>query len=118
MTANPTRGLSNFAFIIAVLVGTMLGSRNAAAVDPLNPSPGCSVFDPGPCTPSFCGVFSGSPCVPNILPPIGQDLHLTIASLNADHALERCAPMPLSKGMAGAIAGRPIAIRFIDDRND
>ena len=31
-------------------------------------------------------------------------------------ALERCSPMPFTKGMAGAIAGRPIAIRFIDDR--
>jgi hypothetical protein len=33
-------------------------------------------------------------------------------------ALERCTPMPLSKGLGGAIAGRPIAIRFIDDRTD
>ena len=33
-------------------------------------------------------------------------------------ALERCTPMPLSKGMAGAIAGRPIAIRYVDDRKE
>ncbi len=31
-------------------------------------------------------------------------------------ALERCTPMPLTAGFAGAIAGRPIAIRFIDNR--
>lgn len=31
-------------------------------------------------------------------------------------ALERCTPMPLTKGLGGALAGRPIAIRFIDDR--
>ena len=33
-----------------------------------------------------------------------------------DAALKRCAPLHFSKGMAGAIAGRPIAIRFVDDR--
>jgi hypothetical protein len=31
-------------------------------------------------------------------------------------ALERCAPLPFSKGMGGAIAGRPIAIRFVENR--
>jgi hypothetical protein len=35
-----------------------------------------------------------------------------------DAALERCTPMPFSRTMGGAIAGRPIAIRFIDDRED
>jgi hypothetical protein len=33
-------------------------------------------------------------------------------------ALARCTPMPFSKEMGAAIAGRPIAIRFIDDRDD
>jgi len=31
-------------------------------------------------------------------------------------ALERCAPLPLSKGFAAAIAGQPISIRYVDDR--
>src|SRR5262249_7952968 len=31
-------------------------------------------------------------------------------------ALDRCTPMPFSKGMGGAIAGRPIAIRYVDKR--
>jgi len=31
-------------------------------------------------------------------------------------ALERCTPLPLGAGLAGAVAGRPIAIRFIDNR--
>jgi hypothetical protein len=31
-------------------------------------------------------------------------------------ALKRCTPLPLSAGLGGALAGRPIAIRFIDDR--
>ena len=33
-----------------------------------------------------------------------------------DATLERCTPMPFSKEMGAAIAGRPIAIRFVDDR--
>jgi len=31
-------------------------------------------------------------------------------------SLKRCTPLPFSKGLGGALAGRPIAIRFIDDR--
>lgn len=33
-----------------------------------------------------------------------------------DAALKRCAPLHFSKGMAGAVAGRPIAVRFVDNR--
>ena len=33
-----------------------------------------------------------------------------------DAALKRCTPLHLSGGMAGAVAGRPSAIRFVDDR--
>ncbi len=33
--------------------------------------------------PSFCGVFHRGPCLPQYLPPIGQDLRLTIVS--TDH---------------------------------
>ena len=32
-------------------------------------------------------------------------------------ALARCTPLYFSKGMGGAVAGRPIAIRFVDDRD-
>jgi hypothetical protein len=173
------------------MIVAALPSDYAAAVDPLSNSPVCSVFDPGPCTPSYCGVFDGSPCVPYIMQPFGQDLRLTIGSRAAGQArtpdrpvntiaelfealrgcweppareeahlgmqmsvrfsfkrtgdmlgtprvtytsadadadsrriyrhavttaLERCSPMPLTEGMAGALAGRPIAIRFVDDR--
>ena len=31
-------------------------------------------------------------------------------------ALARCMPLHLSEGMGDAVAGRPIAIRFVDDR--
>jgi hypothetical protein len=32
-------------------------------------------------------------------------------------ALDRCTPLPLSNGLGGAVAGRPIAIRFVDNRD-
>ena len=160
----------------------------------------CSVLSGEPCYPSFCGVFHGGPCFPEYLPPIAQDLHLTIVSTDDDErgekptadagsgedhpldtirdmfsalrgcwmpppkdearhgmeytirfafkrngdviapprvtyvshdapaatrsayrdavnaALKRCTPLHFSKGMGGAVAGRPIAIRFVDDR--
>jgi hypothetical protein len=31
-------------------------------------------------------------------------------------ALERCTPLPFTEGLGGAVAGRPIAIRFVDNR--
>jgi hypothetical protein len=31
-------------------------------------------------------------------------------------ALERCTPLPLTEALGGAVAGRPIAIRFVDNR--
>ena len=34
-----------------------------------------------------------------------------------DEALKRCAPLHFSKGFGTAVAGRPISVRFIDDRN-
>ena len=157
---------------------------------------------------SFCSVFNLGPCFPQFLPPIGQDLRLTIVSTDDDNsgntsaeanksadetdqtgherplnsiremyaalracwtpppkdearhgmeytirfafrrdgeitapprrtyssheapdevrdtyrdaigeALKRCTPLHFSKGMAGAVAGRPIAIRFVDERS-
>jgi hypothetical protein len=37
-------------------------------------------------------------------------LHAVLASL------QRCTPLHFTDGMAGAIAGKPIAIRFVDNR--
>ena len=159
------------------------------------PAP-CSVFSRHPCDPSVCDVFHHGPCIPYYLPPIGQDLRLTIVSTDADappaenspddghglasirdmfaafracwvpppkaeahhgmqytirfalkrdgsmmapprmtyashgvpaamrevyrnaidSALQRCTPLHFTDGMGGAVAGRPIAIRFVDDR--
>jgi hypothetical protein len=171
------------------------------------PQSQCSVLSGRPCHPSFCGVFHGGPCLPYDLPPIGEDLRLTIVSSDdndpnnagvtksdqtggenptadeqpldsisamyaalracwvpppkdearhgmqytirfafrrdgnivapprvtfashdapadvrdvyrdaVDAALKRCTPLHFSDGMGGAVAGRPIAIRFVDDR--
>jgi hypothetical protein len=33
-----------------------------------------------------------------------------------DAALKRCTPLHFTEGMGGVVAGRPIAIRFVDDR--
>jgi hypothetical protein len=33
-----------------------------------------------------------------------------------DAALKRCTPLHFSEGMGGAVAARPITIRFVDDR--
>jgi hypothetical protein len=33
-----------------------------------------------------------------------------------DAAMKRCIPLRFSTGMAGAVAGRPITIRFVDNR--
>jgi len=156
---------------------------------------------------SFCSVFHRGPCFPRYLPPIGQDLRLTIISTDdnsastsdiaankngnetnntaaekpldsirelyaalracwtpplkdearhgmeytirfafkrdgeiaapprrtyssrgapeevrniyrdaVDTALKRCTPMHFSKSLGGAVAGRPIAMRFVDER--
>jgi hypothetical protein len=32
-------------------------------------------------------------------------------------ALARCTPLHFTDGMSGAVTGRPIAIRFVDERN-
>jgi hypothetical protein len=196
----------------------LAGGLNDRAAAQLNLPPArapCSVLSGRPCHPSFCGVFHGGPCFPQYLPPIGQDLRLTIVSTDdndpasksaspdngagsadsaqnstdeqtandhdlgsigamyaalracwvpppkdearhgmeytirfafkrdgeivapprvtysshdapadvrdvyrdaVDAALKRCMPLHFTDGMGGAVAGRPIAIRFVDNR--
>jgi hypothetical protein len=48
---------------------------------------------------------------PNAPPEVSDTYHQAIMA-----ALERYTPLPLSEGLGGAIAGRPIAIRFVEDR--
>jgi hypothetical protein len=196
---------------VAGAVGLAFAVANPVSSQPLNRLPParapCSVLSGRPCHPSFCGVFHAGPCFPQYLPPIGEDLRLTIVSTDdtaaenqggasgktsanpeskpeqkpldsigelyaalracwvpppkdaarhgmeytirfalkrngaivappfvtyASHdvaakvrdtyrdavnaALNRCTPLHFSDGMAEAVAGRPIAIRFVDDR--
>ena len=62
------------------------------------------------------GELIGEPRVTYTTPGVDDDTRKTYRRA-IDQALERCTPLPFSKGMGGAIAGRPIAIRFIDNRN-
>jgi hypothetical protein len=61
------------------------------------------------------GELIGEPRVtftsPNTPPEVKDLYHQSIIA-----ALERCTPMPFTTGLGGAIAGRPIAIRFVDNR--
>jgi len=205
-------------FLVAVAAGVELGAGEPAqagcSVVSRHPcTPGtCSVLSGHPCEPTVCSVFRHGPCVPEIIPPIGEDLRVTIYSNSSNNgpkgdaavgsgaptagdsgkgvgvqehkvdtirdlfaalracwvpppqdearpgmqmsvrfafkrdgemigpprvtyaspgapadtrdvyhdaisaALERCTPMPFSAGMGGAVAGRPIAVRYVDNR--
>jgi len=212
-------GFARGVFIVggAIAIGLGVAADRARAQLHLPPAQApCSVLSGRPCHPSFCGVFHLGPCFPQYLPPIGQDLRLTIVSSDdndpaakdsgdagkaaggsengngdaatsaeehpldsisalyaalracwvpppkdearhgmeytirfafkrdgeivapprvtyashdapaetrdiyreaVDAALKRCVPLHFSEGMGGAVAGRPIAIRFVDDRS-
>jgi len=195
--------------VVLSVIGLAAPGMTAVALAQ-TPQSQCSVLSGRPCHPSFCGVFHRGPCLPYYLPPIGEDLRLTIVSSDddaaakdaaadksggdqaggqndaaADHpldsirdmfaalracwvpppkdearhgmeytirfafkrdgeivapprvtyashdapadvrdiyrdavdaALKRCTPLHFSDGMGGAVAGRPIAIRFVDSR--
>jgi hypothetical protein len=198
--------------VIGLAAGLAAPGMTSAALAQ-TPQSQCSVLSGIPCHPSFCGVFHRGPCLPYYLPPISEDLRLTIVSTDdndpadnnaaaakndqagnqtgaendtaSDHpldsirdmfaalracwvpppkdearhgmeytvrfafkrdgeivapprvtyashdapadvrdiyrdavnaALKRCTPLHFSDGMGGAVAGRPIAIRFVDNR--
>ena len=185
-------GLLRDAVVLGVVGLAASGTTSVALAQ--TPQSQCSVLSGKPCHPSFCGVFHRGPCLPYDLPPIGEDLRLTIettddnaANINgaeqpeldsiramfaalracwvpppkdearhgmeytirfafkrdgeivapprvtyASHAapaaardiyrdavkaaLKRCTPLHFTDGMGGAVAGRPIAIRFVDNR--
>jgi len=202
------------AFVFGSLVLVVFAAANSARAQLSNrpfPRAPCGVLSGHPCLPSFCGAFHRGPCTPQYLPPIGEDLRLTIVSTDdndpasppaapdtanpdndasntdgsdeqkldsisamyaalracwvpppkdearhgmeytvrfafkrdgeivapprvtyASHdasgdvrdtyrdavnaALARCTPLHFTDGMGGAVAGRPIAIRFVDNR--
>jgi hypothetical protein len=203
------------AFFLGILLVAAFAAVHGARAQLSNrpfPRAPCGVLSGHPCLPSFCGAFHRGPCTPQYLPPIGEDLRLTIVSTddndpankpaapdatppangagNADNsgdepklnsisamyaalracwapppkdearhgmeytirfafkrngeivapprvtyashdaprdvrdtyrdavnaALDRCTPLHFTEGMGGAVAGRPIAIRFVDNR--
>jgi hypothetical protein len=190
-------GLLRDATAIVIGVIGLAAPGAVAAAWAQTPQSQCSVLSGRPCHPSFCGVYHRRPCQPYYLPPIGEDLRLTIETTDdnatannngndaeqpaldsigamyaalracwvpppkdearhgmqytvrfafkrdgeivapprvtyASHdapagvrgvyrdavnaALARCTPLHFTDGMAGAVAGRPIAIRFVDNR--
>src|ERR1700728_1105697 len=70
---------------LIVLAAAATGSARAQVEVPPARAP-CSVLDGDPCHPSFCDVFHRGPCLPEYLPPIGEDLRLTIVSTDDDGA--------------------------------
>lgn len=61
------------------------------------------------------GALIGQPRVTYATP--GASEHMREAYLGAvTTSLGHCAPLPLTRGLAGAIAGRPIMIRYVDNR--
>ena len=61
------------------------------------------------------GGIIAEPRVTYTTPGIDDDIRKTYRNAIKD-ALDRCTPLPFSRGMGGAIAGRPIAVRFVDNR--
>jgi len=61
------------------------------------------------------GGIIGEPRVTYTTPGIDDDTRKTYHDA-ITQALDRCTPLPFSAGMGGAIAGRPIAIRYVDNR--
>jgi len=61
------------------------------------------------------GGIIGEPRVTYTTPGIDDDTRKTYRDAIKE-ALDRCTPLPFSAGMGGAIAGRPIAVRYVDNR--
>lgn len=63
------------------------------------------------------GALMGTPQVTYATPEVPKPIRDLYRDALAK-SLQECAPLSFSKGLGGAIAGRPIAIRVIDDRKD
>jgi hypothetical protein len=61
------------------------------------------------------GEIIGTPRVTYVTPGAPRGIRDTYQHA-VTAALERCTPLPVTAGLGGAIAGRPIAIRFVDNR--
>jgi hypothetical protein len=62
------------------------------------------------------GAIIATPRVTYVSPGVpGETRQAYLSAITA--ALERCTPLHFSAGLAGAIAGQPVAIRFVDNRD-
>jgi hypothetical protein len=61
------------------------------------------------------GEIIGEPRVTYTTPGVGDETKQVYRHAIAE-ALARCTPLPFSDGMGGAVAGRPIAMRVVDNR--
>jgi hypothetical protein len=61
------------------------------------------------------GDMIAQPRVTYVTPGIPSDLRQVYWDA-VTSALRRCTPLPFTAGLGGALAGRPFAIRFVDDR--
>jgi hypothetical protein len=89
-----------------LLALALIGAADRASAQPLNKLPParapCSVLSDRPCHPWFCDVFHRGPCFPQYLPPIGQDLRLTIVSTDETDAASNAASEPSKLDKEGA----------------
>jgi hypothetical protein len=80
------RMIVSASILTGIVAFLTLGAADRVSPQPLNKLPPaaapCSVLSGRPCHPSFCSVFHREPCFPQYLPPIGEDLRLTIVSLD------------------------------------
>jgi hypothetical protein len=61
------------------------------------------------------GEILGEPFISFETPNVSEEERLAYR-ISVARALQRCTPLRFSKGLGGAIAGRPINIRFIEER--
>jgi hypothetical protein len=181
--------------LLAGMSASNAGPRRQIDATPFSHAP-CSVLDDRPCTPCYCSVLNHGPCIPEIDYPYGENLQLTIetvqpqdqaakyqkpdhdldtigdlfaalrscwspppadsaregmqmsvrfsfkrsgeiiatprltyatAGVSADAraaylkainaSLDACLPLKFTGSLGGALAGRPIAIRYVDNRD-
>lgn len=62
------------------------------------------------------GEILGKPRVTYVSPGLPENVRQAYSQA-ADATIERCTPLPFSRELGGALAGRPFAIRFVDRRS-
>jgi hypothetical protein len=78
------RIVASASFFVGFIAVAAIGAADRVSAQALNKLPPaaapCSVLSGRPCHPWFCSVFHRGPCFPQYLPPIGENLRLTIVS--------------------------------------